>query len=136
MLLHKVTKEYEEDLSNLIIDSIIENIDKLNTSNSKTSFEISKLEFKYEIKTDESDLMESSFNPLFFIKSLNIKTIIKKIKELIKNIKNIINKASPVDLPLPIFPPLTPIDIPIPKIPVNKPIDIPIKLINKIIIHL
>jgi len=128
---HDISDEGLEILTLYIIQNIKDQ--RLRIVNSEITREnfIVQLEFKYEIY--EPNLLESSFNPLFFIKSLNIKTIIKKIKELIKNIKNIINKASPVDLLLPIFPSLTSIDIPIPKIPVEKPIDISIKLINNLI---
>jgi len=62
-----------------------------------TEDHVELIEFRYTVNSNnntDTDLLESSFNPLFFIKNMdiNIKNIYTNIKKIYTNIKNLINK--------------------------------------------
>src|SRR6266536_2076039 len=91
---------------------------------------LTNIVFRYTRKCETNNkklnknVLENSFNSLLFIKK------IYNIKNIFTNIKFLINRASPVEIPLPSSPPLSPIDKPLPSFPVEKPINTPIEFIN------
>ncbi len=92
---HGLTELCKTNLIDLLLFNLRDELTKNPSIHTEDHVEL--IEFRYTVNSNnntDTDLLESSFNPLFFIKNMdiNIKNIYTNIKKIYTNIKNLINK--------------------------------------------